>query len=410
RMAMYSNIDGSYNVANGWNALLHNTNGFSNTAIGAASLNENLTGSSNTATGRDALYDNTTGSYNTAAGFEALKDNIDGKYNTAVGSGSMNQVNRGDQNCAFGYSALSRRRGSYNCAFGASTLGASVENTGNCDGDYNSAFGYDSGPTSAQMCLAMNTTALGAFARVTASNQIRLGDVNVTSIGGQVSWTTLSDGRFKREIRKDVAGLDFINQLNPVSYTLDKKAINAFLRIPDSVQAQNARSGEPARRQVGFVAQEVEALIKKSGYVFTGIEAPQNDDDPYTIRYAEFVVPLVKAVQELSGQVEELREQLKKYEGESTVDQKNAVGAVLYQNSPNPFSTNTSIQMEIPDAYRNANIVVYNLEGKQLKNIQVNERGSVTINISGNELTAGMYLYTLMVDGKVADTKRLVLY
>lgn len=65
--------------------------------------------------------------------------------------------------------------------------------------------------------------------------------------------------------------------------------------------------------------------------------------------------------------------------------------------------------MDIPESYRQANVIVYTLEGKQLKTIPVSERGKTTVNISGNELSAGMYLYTLMVDGKVVDTKRLIL-
>jgi hypothetical protein len=252
---------------------------------------------------------------------------------------------------------------------------------------------------------------LGALSKTTASNQIRLGDANVTSIGGQVSWTTLSDGRFKKDIRKDVAGLDFINALSPVSYTLDKSAINKFLGIADSVQTGTPAVRMAPQRQIGFVAQEVEAIVKTSGYVFSGIEAPQNDLDPYTIRYAEFVVPLVKAVQELSSQVADLQEQLKKYSNDPAIAQQASVstGAFLYQNNPNPFSVNTEIQMDIPESYRQANMIVYNLEGKQLKNIEVVERGKAIVNISGNELGAGMYLYTLIVDGKIADTKRLIL-
>ena len=52
---------------------------------------------------------------------------------------------------------------------------------------------------------------------------------------------------------------------------------------------------------------------------------------------------------------------------------------------------------------------IYNLEGKELKNIQVDKRGEASIEISANDLSAGMYLYALIVDGKVVDTKRLIL-
>ncbi|MBA4057279.1 MAG: hypothetical protein C0490_21375, partial [Marivirga sp.] len=104
-------------------------------------------------------------------------------------------------------------------------------------------------------------------------------------------------------------------------------------------------------------------------------------------------------------------QQLKNYESVSSQSNTNLAGggAYLYQNSPNPFTTTTEIKMEIPDGSAHAQVIIYNLEGKQLKNIQVNERGTTKVHITANDLSAGMYLYSLMVDGKVADTKRLIL-
>ncbi len=409
--SLYENSTGNHNTATGFEALYSNTTASNNTAIGSNALRSNFTGTGNVATGGWALYANTTGSNNTATGYNTLNDNIDGINNTAIGSEAMRSIDVGSNNTAVGYFALPTRTGSYNSAFGTNALGT-VLVTAQCYGSYNSAFGADAGPTAWTVCEDVNnTTALGANTKITGSNQIRLGDANVTSIGGQVSWTTLSDGRFKRDIKKDVAGLEFINALNPVSYTLDKTAINKFLGIPEPEQAANIAARTTPSRQIGFVAQEVEAIVKKSGYVFSGIEAPQNEADPYTIRYAEFVVPLVKAVQELSSQVADLQQQLKKFTNDQTPGQqvsKNTV-AILYQNNPNPFSANTEIQMDIPESYQEAHVIVYNLEGKQLKNIEVSGRGKTVVNIAGNELSAGMYLYALMIDGKVVDTKRLIL-
>jgi hypothetical protein len=65
--------------------------------------------------------------------------------------------------------------------------------------------------------------------------------------------------------------------------------------------------------------------------------------------------------------------------------------------------------MTLPEITRQAHLTVYNMEGKQLKNIQINDRNNTSVKISGSELPAGMYLYALIVDGKVVDTKRLVL-
>ena len=65
--------------------------------------------------------------------------------------------------------------------------------------------------------------------------------------------------------------------------------------------------------------------------------------------------------------------------------------------------------MTVPENVGFATVMIYNLEGKQMKNIQVNDRGKVSVKISGNELSAGMYLYALIADGKVVDTKRMIL-
>ena len=289
--------------------------------------------------------------------------------------------------------------GHYNAAFGIQAL------NDNETGWVNSAFGAYSGPTATNLT---NTTALGYNATPTASNQVRIGNSNVTSIGGKVMWSTFSDGRFKREVREDVSGLEFINKLRPVSYTVDQTAVDKFLRIPDNVAQQNATLRTLPIRETGFIAQEVEAVIKKSGYVFDGVEVPQNDADHYSIRYAAFVVPLVKAVQELTREVESLKKQIGTGE-EIKADGNGSSESVLFQNTPNPFSLDTEISMSLPETIAEASIIVYNLEGKQLKSLPIRARGKAAVKIQGNELSAGMYIYALIADGKIIDTKRMIL-
>ena len=58
-------------------------------------------------------------------------------------------------------------------------------------------------------------------------------------------------------------------------------------------------------RYSGFIAQEVEEAANAVGYDFSGIDSPKGDDDIYGLRYAEFVTPLVKAIQELEQKIEE---------------------------------------------------------------------------------------------------------
>jgi hypothetical protein len=148
----------------------------------------------------------------------------------------------------------------------------------------------------------------------------------------------------------------------------------------------------------------------------------------YGLRYAEFVVPLVKAVQELSTQVDELgaqNEQLQtqinklqekdalrsEASGESITGLQNAAssGAYLQQNAPNPLSQSTQIKYYLPATVKTANLCIYDLQGAQLKQITIQERGEGTQILSGSELKAGMYLYTLIADGQESDTKRMIL-
>jgi trimeric autotransporter adhesin len=407
--AMYSNNDGSGNTALGFNSLYSNKDGSLNTAIGTAALYSNIKSLYNVAVGPYSLYANNADK-NTAIGFFAMNKNKTGFNNVATGYQALHNNDNGFENTAIGYQALHGTTFSvHNVAVGAFALH-------NPTGNFNVAVGVGAGNYSEPLS---NIVAIGWGTKVTGPNQVRLGNSGTTSIGGYAPWSNLSDGRFKRDVKEDIVGLTFINQLRPVSYTMDRTAVDNFLGVPENARIPTTERKNKKERQIGFIAQEVEAIVKKQGIVFSGVETPQNEKDPYSIRYSEFVVPLVKAVQELSAKLEqqniahqeeiaELKQQLSKYEGRE-IGISGQTGSRLLQNTPNPFSTDTEIKMTLSESTRHASIVIYNLEGKQLKNLQVNERGDTSIKISGNELDAGMYLYTLIIDGKVADTKRLIL-
>lgn len=385
----------SFNTRYGWGALASNSTGNYNAAFGSFALNKNTTGSYNTAVGIAALY-NANASTNVAVGRRAMYNTTTGGANTAIGTGAMYNNTYGLANVAVGEDALKN----------------------NVGGNWNTAVGHSAGPAFGSGNL-IHATAIGYFAVNTASFQVRIGNDLITDIGGQVSWSTLSDGRFKRDIKEDIAGLEFINKLRPVSYTVDEAALARSHDIPDSVRIQLQAGRKSDVRQTGFVAQEVEAIIKKGNYSFNGVKAPQNDKDHYSIRYSEFVVPLVKAVQELTAKVEAQEKEIKTLKkqlgttqgtsGSAIEDSSNGRGAALHQNYPNPFSTDTEISVSLPDDIRYANLIFYTMEGKQLKVIPLLSRGDFRVKVQGSELSEGMYLYALMADGKIIDSKRLVI-
>jgi hypothetical protein len=264
-------------------------NDSTNTALGYKALSSNA-GAGNSAVGYDALRVNTNGVNNTASGIEALVSNTSGGHNVANGKQALRGNTTGSFNTANGYTAL----------------------FSNTTGINNTATGYSANSMGS---IYTNSTGIGYNADNTASNSVRLGNAAVTSIGGQVGWTTLSDGRFKTNVRSDeVKGLEFIMGLEPLTYTYDIDEQAAWKERnygeKDTVQWEGKYDIEQVRFS-GFIAQDVEQLAIKVGYNFSGVDVPKNDKDVYGIRYAEFVIPLVKAVQEQQQLIDELLEEVK---------------------------------------------------------------------------------------------------
>ena len=305
--SLYSNTAGNWNTASGHSSLLSNTTGYSNTADGYSSLYTNTTGYYNTANGYYALRSNTTGDNNTATGKTALYSNTQGYYNTANGVNALYTNASGAANSAFGYNALySNTTGVLNTAVGYFSL------YGNTTGNYNTAIGYYATVGSANLS---NATALGYNAIAYASNSVMVGNTSVTSIGGQVSWTSFSDGRYKNNIKEDVHGLDFIMQLKPVTYNFDRDKLSARNgnvkdEVVKKIEQQAGMKAPIEVRYSGFIAQDVEKAAQKVGYDFSGVDKPNDEKSTYGLRYAEFVVPLIKAVQQQQAIIETLKKEV----------------------------------------------------------------------------------------------------
>ena len=281
--ALFSNTEGYDNTANGHDALYYNTTGYVNTATGVNALYSNTTGNENTANGAAALQSNTTGNGNTANGVAALQSNTTGYYNTANGRGALYYNTTGYYNTATGGNALSlNTTGSANTAVGASASPA-----------YGSVNNY---------------TGIGYYvgSGASGSNMVEIGNTSVSVIRGQVGFTTYSDARIKENIQPDVPGLAFISQLKPVTYNLNVHRQNQMMYStvkPDTTDWEGKYDIEKIR-MTGFLAQDVEKAAQNAGFDFSGVVKPQNEHDLYSLRYAEFVVPLVKAVQEQQAVIE----------------------------------------------------------------------------------------------------------
>lgn len=312
--ALYDNTLGAFNTAIGYGALSSITTGSRNTALGHSSLTYADTANYNTSVGEIALFNNKA-SYNTALGFASLYTNTFGLDNTAIGTYSMFWNTTGNLNFAGGKFALyNNTTGNNNTAVGVMTLPYCTTGSNNTalgiyalgydtTGSNNTAVGYNTG---VQLGGLSNTTCLGYQAQVVANNTVRVGNSSITSIGGQVGWTTLSDERAKVNIAENVVGLNFILKLRPVTYQYSLSNIYSLTGNVDLTDYPGKYDIEKMSFS-GFLAQDVELAANASGYSFSGIDLPKNDLDYYGLRYSDFVVPIVKAIQEQQKQIDSVR-------------------------------------------------------------------------------------------------------
>ena len=225
-----------------------------------------------------------------------------------------------------------------------------------------------------------------------------------------------SDESLKENIRTIEPVMEKILNVQGMQYNLK----NIFA---DSSMVSNTQI---RKTTFGFIAQELEKVFPEL------VNAPDSNDSHYSINYMGMIPIVVEAIKEQQtiimsqkarlDKLESELEKLKKVTGNSksttiASEEKNDEepflsneGSYLLQNTPNPFSENTRITYRLTDGIRNAMICIYDLNGIQLKSIPVyNTGGEGTITLSGGKFRAGMYLYTLIADGRIIDTKRMVL-
>jgi len=211
-------------------------------------------------------------------------------------------------------------------------------------------------------------------------------------------YTAVSDRRLKKDIVPMENVLEKVMQLSPKLYHF------------------NTQTQPDARKFMGLIAQDVQPIFPEAVYEHNG----KNDgtDDYLTLDYTTFGVISIKAIQEQQHTIQEqqnkigtLEDRITKLEaalnaitGNNTVAE--LAGVSLEQNSPNPFRQTTTFRYKIPEG-SNAQLKIYDVSGKLVKSMNAPIGGQARIN--GNELAAGTYIYTLLVNGKPAASKKMVL-
>ena len=268
------------NSAFGVNALSLNTTASNGAAFGYQALKNN-TANLNAAFGSNAGLTNTTGAENVFVGANAGQLNLSGGNNTVVGASAGYTNSVGVNNTIIGAGTAYNATNSSNTVIGASA--ASNLTTGAS----NVVIGVSAGNSS------------GVINLTTQSNRVVVGDQNVTNAYILVAWTVTSDSRDKSDVQSAPYGLQFVNELIPITYKWDKrdKYENS---TPDGTHKES-------KTQLGFLAQDVIALEKKHGGVAGDLLiADDETEESLKITETKFIPILVKAIQELTARVQAL--------------------------------------------------------------------------------------------------------
>lgn len=252
----------------------------------------------------------------------------------------------------------------------------------------------------------------------------------IIELNKKVDAISLSDESIKTNVQDLTGSLNKVLEMRGVSYDWDN-TVHPELNL-DSLN------------QVGFIAQEIQLIDPRLTFVA--------DDNLLHVKYEKIVPILAEAIEELNVQVEskdsiidslqnqvadlnnrltqlenclsgilpylcqlshsaiqantpEAQEEVRK---NLNVTLSNRSAIVLDQNVPNPFAEQTVINFSIPETVKKAQIHFYDGNGRFMNSVEVTERGLGSITVFGSDLSTGVYTYTLVADGQVVATKKMM--
>jgi hypothetical protein len=242
---------------------------------------------------------------------------------------------------------------------------------------------------------------------------------------GNISWS--SDRKLKNDIKPLKNAMEKLLLLKPSTYLFKTDEFSTM--------------GLPTGQQIGLIAQELEEVfpelivnIPERSTEKNGIKTVLTPEIK-SVQYVSLIPVLISGIQEqhavierestlnkqLQGKVEELQKQLvilqdqmnalsQRPSGTTDLNQNLSAGSgfAMEQNEPNPFTQQTVVNYTLPQSVAKAYLAVYDLSGKQITTLPIRELGNASITITSQNLSAGIYIYSIMADGKVVTTKRMV--
>jgi len=200
-----------------------------------------------------------------------------------------------------------------------------------------------------------------------------------------------SDERLKTNITDISYGLNEVLKLKPVNFQWKNQT--------NEIEIYH-----------GFLAQDLKKIFSNS------IVVGDPEKDTLGVRYAEIIPILTKAIQEQQILIENQNREIEiiraKLPNDGNLSEKvsNTVLnklPILFQNNPNPFDQKTNIDYFIPEGTTQASIMVFDANSKIVYSSIIKNAGMGRVILEDQAISQGTYLYSLYVDGKIIDTKKM---
>jgi hypothetical protein len=267
----------------------------------------------------------------------------------------------------------------------------------------------------------------GVYANSTQSYGIYASTGNSASYAGFFGGNVYTSGSYlpsDRMLKQDIAdvtsAMDILNKLQPKTYHYKQDGSYKLMNLPTG-------------KRYGLIAQDVEQVLPEMVKVSTfevGRASSLKADSNATasqpsqsiafkaLNYTELIPIIIKGMQEQEAENKALREENKDIKErlaklEAILSNNNNSltfnSALLDQNTPNPVSSSATIRYHIPESVSSARLDITNAKGQLVKTITIGSRGTGQIQLNIQAFASGTYNYTLYVDGKQVDTKRLII-
>ena len=245
----------------------------------------------------------------------------------------------------------------------------------------------------------------------------------INELGSKLDNSTLSDQTLKTNVQNLSGSLDKVKQMRGVTYNWNSSAQSLM----------NLDSAE----HIGFIAQEINTIEPLLTFV--------DDSSLMHVNYDRVIPLLVESIKDLDNKmvakdsiinVLKTNDSILDYRltilesalnaccnnnhsvqqnnnsnnliAQQDVNLKDGQAIVLDQNVPNPFAEQTTINYFLPENVVRAQLLFYNVSGKLIQSVDLNEKGKGSLNVFSSDLSNGIYTYTLVVDGKIIETKKMV--